>query len=263
MTLLSKLAEDANQQALELHKTVQALFARTTHASSKKNPLTPTDRFQLTGKQYEIHSDGSVTFLVDVILVDDVSELPFPIREAKHDLVLSARSLKSLKNCPKRVGGDFWIGSNKGLRLEGGPEEVGGHFQAMALGLTSLADGPKTVGGNYNVYNNKLTTLEGLAELINGKLTIDITPTLPLLRIPMVKNLEDIEFGNKIAFNTNMSIFGAEKAKSASGGIVNWRPDYAYALLNILRDHLGQGRKGTLKLQNVLIDAGFEGNAKF
>jgi hypothetical protein len=52
--------------------------------------------------------------------------------------------------------------------LKGCPRTVGGFFNAVECNLESLIGGPEFVGGDYNVSHNDLTTLDGFPKEIEG-----------------------------------------------------------------------------------------------
>ncbi len=66
----------------------------------------------------------------------------------------SKNIIKTLKNSPKIVYGNFYC-QNIGLEsLEGAPEFVNGEFNCSYNKLTSLEGIPKTVGGDFYIRNN-------------------------------------------------------------------------------------------------------------
>jgi len=72
----------------------------------------------------------------------------------------SKNIIKTLKNSPKIVYGNFYC-QNIGLEsLEGAPEFVNGEFNCSHNKLTSLEGIPKTVGGDLYIRNNPVKFTE-------------------------------------------------------------------------------------------------------
>lgn len=82
----------------------------------------------------------------------------------------SKNIIKTLKNSPKIVYGNFYC-QNIGLEsLEGGPEFVNGEFNCSYNKLTSLEGIPKTVGGDLYITNNPVKfTKEQIRAVCNVK----------------------------------------------------------------------------------------------
>lgn len=59
--------------------------------------------------------------------------------------------LRTLKGCPTRVEGDCIITETQIGSFRGGPEYVGGYFNADSCGVTSLDGLPKFIGGNLQI----------------------------------------------------------------------------------------------------------------
>jgi hypothetical protein len=99
------------------------------------------------------------------------------------DFLIANNSLKTLKGCPKYVGGRFVCSDNELESLEGGPirvegsyycsrnrlktlngcaEKIGGEFHCDSNQLENLIGGPNLVSGEYNCSNNLIVSLEGL-----------------------------------------------------------------------------------------------------
>ena len=82
----------------------------------------------------------------------------------------SKNIIKTLKNSPKIVYGNFYC-QNIGLEsLEGGPEFVNGEFNCSYNKLTSLEGIPKTIGGDLYITNNPVKfTKEQIKSVCNVK----------------------------------------------------------------------------------------------
>ena len=125
---------------------------------------------------------------------------------------------------------------NRGLdSLEGCPTSVGQHFNCSQNRLTNLIGGPKAVGRDYLAYKNPLESLEGLATEIGGILMLSYSPTLPLLRALVAK---------EIVFD-------------------QWTHTDVTPPTEILNRYAGQGRAGAIECKRELVAAGYEGNARW
>lgn len=124
----------------------------------------------------------------------------------------------------------------RGLRsLEGCPTSVSQHFNCSENRLTNLIGGPKAVGRDYLAYKNPLESLDGLATEIGGMLMLTYSPTLPLLRALVAK---------EILFD-------------------KWRYTDVTPPTEILKRYAGQGRAGAIECKRELVAAGYEGNARW
>jgi hypothetical protein len=118
--------------------------------------------------------------------------------------------------------------------LEGCPEQVRVDFNCSENQLTTLVGGPKKVGGDYRAHHNPLASLEGLATEIGGLLLLTYSTTLPLLRALVAQEI----------------LFG-------------WEPGTAQPPFEIMKKYAGTGKRGVIRCQKELIQAGFEGNARW
>ena len=135
---------------------------------------------------YTIDSKFRINSKKNITLKSDVEELPFPFGHVKGNFTsepLSSKGLLSLKNMPKKVGGDVTIYNGRFSSLEGLPEEIGGilhlvkcHYIENLKGcsqkvshisinfcdkLKSLEGAPEEVVSFYCAYNNNLIDLQG------------------------------------------------------------------------------------------------------
>lgn len=69
----------------------------------------------------------------------------------KGKFMLGTGWLRTLKGCPTRVEGDCIISEPQIGSFRGGPEYVGGYFNADSCGVTSLDGLPKFIGGNLQI----------------------------------------------------------------------------------------------------------------
>lgn len=169
--------------------------------------------------------------------------------------------LTSLKGGPRQVRDTYNCSNNRLTSLEGAPTEVGYEFNCYGNKLTSLIHGPQVVGshasafgghylcghnelknligaaqmipGNFVCHENPLESLEGLPHDVGKVFTMPWTPHVPLLRI----------------LNTNV----------ARLSLVDAPED----VIQIMKSHLLQGKKGALKAAGELIKAGFKENARW
>jgi len=91
------------------------------------------------------------------------------IDEVYGSIVLTYNKLKSIKNCPSKVIGSFFIDSNRELdSLNGSPSYVSGDFVCRSTGIKNLFGCPQRVDGRfYCDRNNQLINLEGCPRVIN------------------------------------------------------------------------------------------------
>ncbi len=145
----------------------------------------------IKSSDYTINKDYTVDLNGDVsILVRNVEECPVVFNVAHGNLIWHYAGLKSMKNLPKIVKGNFTVANNKLTTLEGSqttivtgtfncsgnklknlkgsPMKCGG-FIAMMCGLESLEGSPEEVYGDFIVVNNKLTSLEGSPNKVGGQ----------------------------------------------------------------------------------------------
>lgn len=89
------------------------------------------------------------------------------------------------------VTGTFKINDCNLKTLDGCPREIGIDFIAHRNSITSLEGGPKIVGRSY-FCRNDIVSLNGLPDSVGGRLVIGYSPTLPLLRLVNIKNLNEV-----------------------------------------------------------------------
>jgi hypothetical protein len=209
---------------------------------------------------WSLDPDGRVEAYGDVQLVKRLAQLPLRFSKVHGNFECVDTGLRSLEGCPEVVTGDFSVGDCWLTDLRGAPREVGGYVNATSNLLSSLEGFPVTVGGSVfldnnmltslrglpatlsddlEIHKNNLSSLEGLPSSITGWLTLDYTPTMPLLRT----------LG---ALHVNLIVLlGDKEIKSQISKIIN-DPNW-----------IGQGKRGAIRCQKALIAAGFEGNAKW
>lgn len=205
------------------------------------------------GDDYEIDSDGSVAFLVDVRMdrTPPGGVLPMPITAVYGNFDCSGH-LTSLKNTPRVVHGDFICKNNGLTSLQGGPEQVVS-YDCSQNNLTSLVGCPDIPGYldcSQNklqdlstcpaaklvyAYDNPIKTFSNLPSHIDH-LGVTTTPTLPLLGLLNVPKVEMWE--------------------ETTG-------EFLEDLATIINKYGGQGKAAMLSCALELKQAGYAGNAKW
>jgi hypothetical protein len=195
--------------------------------------------FEITGSP-TINPDGTVDIEGDCILKQDktVNQLPVKFGKVSGKFDCFNNQLTSLIGAPQSVGGDFHCGNNQLTSLEGAPQSVGGYFSCSNNQLTSLAGAPQSVGGSFNCGDNQLTSLVGAPQSVGGYFDCQWSPTLPLLRTVVAKK------------------------------VVIWKGNNHFKEINdilnsSIKDNPGSYRKAAIDARRKLIDAGYEGNAKW
>jgi len=118
-------------------------------------------------KKYEhTRSDGKIEIRKNVDLTKfELSSIPeyFKDKIIVGNFVIAKNYIKSLKNSPIEVQGNYDVYMNKGLKsLTGCTQTVSGHFRAYGCDLKSLKGAPNEVGRSFNVSRNaNLKSLEG------------------------------------------------------------------------------------------------------
>lgn len=130
----------------------------------------------------------------------------------------------------KYVGGHFECANKKLISLEGSPREVGKTFDCRRNRLTTLVGAPEHVG-DFVCIENPLVDLVGLSSQIDGAVSFNYTPQLPLLRTLVADKI--------------------------------WPYPDQVELEVILNKYKGQGKAAILKCAAELIKAGFKDNARW
>ena len=150
--------------------------------------------------------------------------------------------LESLEGAPPYIGNELYIRNCKHLVTLGTSLDfVGGDMNIAGTALTSLKGGPKTVNGKVILFENpNLVSLEGFPERGVDRVEVDYSPTLPLLRLLVAKNIWLITPQIKDAGK-----WPIEKVEK------------------ILDKYAGRGREGAWDCKRELQQAGFGGNARW
>jgi hypothetical protein len=196
-----------------------------------------------------------------------------------------------------RVGSNFSCGFNALTTLENSPREVAGSFYANNNQLKDLKGGPQSVGLTYDCDHNQLETLEGAPNVINRHFDCSWNNLTDLrgaprqvlgdLALSMNKELKTFEGGPELV---GRSLMAFEVALLNLNGLPEkWGPnsevvlDYQrhlplLRLLNapridlvgaptevreVLKAHLGHGKKGMLHVAYKLTKSGYKENARW
>lgn len=145
-------------------------------------------------ENYTINDDLTVDVKGNVDLFHKkfkLRKLIFQFGIVTGDFCCSFHYLKTLKGCPREVGGSFDVGHNELKSLEFFPKKIGknisvahnrlislkgivnevnGYLTCSFNNLTSLNYFPLILRGDLDCSGNKLTSLEGITQKINGDL---------------------------------------------------------------------------------------------
>lgn len=161
------------------------------------------------GRDYEIHDDGLVSTYGSVRFKTPMSKLPVHF---------------------KYVGGKFDCADMRLTSLEGSPQEVGKMFDCRWNKLTTLVGAPEHVA-DFACTHNPLKNMVGLSSQIDGTVSFDYNPQLPLLRTLVADRI--------------------------------WPYPDQVKLEEILNKYKGQGKVGAIKCAAELIKAGYKENARW
>lgn len=181
----------------------------------------------------EIHPDFSVSIWGDLDAhgAPSINRLPLVFREITGTCVFVNMGLETLEGSPTKCG-SFSCAGNQLTSLVGGPTSVLENYMCGYNQLTDLKGAPEIVPGYFTCWQNSLTSLDGCPRSIGGKITVDYSPDMPLLRTLVANKIE------------------LEPA-----------PDPILEI--ILNRYAGQGRAGAIDCKRELVAAGFEGNARW
>lgn len=104
--------------------------------------------------------EGSVNMEGNIILKDEIKELPIQFGVVKGNFNISKRGLTTLKGCPYKVYGNFEVTNNDLNSLKNAPLIVTGNFNITQNNIASLEGCPEKIGKSFFADNNKLKTLE-------------------------------------------------------------------------------------------------------
>jgi hypothetical protein len=92
----------------------------------------------LQNVEYELNDDGKFDFKGDLILKNDLKEIPFPIGTVDGNFELVNFHDSKLRNGPRRVTGDFKVTNSILESDDHFPEYIGGDIDLSKNRLTSL-----------------------------------------------------------------------------------------------------------------------------
>jgi hypothetical protein len=165
--------------------------------------------------------------------------LPVAFEAVYGDFDCSNNSLKTLQGAPIVVG-SFNCRSNHLITLMGAPKSVAGSFSCSNNRLLSLEGAPVKVGGHFNCYDNPdLQSLKGISQELGKTFRVTWLPELPLLGALVAKD--------------GVGFYHQERLQTGSAKKVE----------AIINRYKGQGRRGAFACKKALIEAGFEGNARW
>jgi hypothetical protein len=195
--------------------------------------------FDTTGSP-TINSDGTVDIGGDCQLKQNkkVTKLPVKFGKVSGKFDCFNNQLTSLIGGPQSVGGTFDCAVNQLTSLIGAPQSVGGNFYCHDNHLTSLEGAPYSVNGTFSCRNNQLTSLVGSPQSVGDWFYCTWSPTLPLLRTVVAKEV---------------AIWKGNNPFKEINDILN----------SSIKDNPGSYRKAALDAKRKLIDAGYKGNAKW
>lgn len=134
------------------------------------------------------------------------------------------------------IKGDFSVSYSGLTGLKGMPREVTGAVVLSGNPLKNLIGCTQKIGRHLRLrHMSQLTSLEGFPTELKGHVSLDWKPTLPLLRTLL-----------------------------AGEGIALWPNEKKiWQIEKILNQYQGQGRAGAIDCKRALVEAGFEGNARW
>lgn len=110
---------------------------------------------------YTINNDLSVDVNDVVVLAHmNLTEIPVKFNRITKSFLCQHNKLKTLKNAPEYVGGDFNCSSNQIKELTHSPRIVKGHFSCSKNKIENLKGISNEIGGRLDATSNKINTLE-------------------------------------------------------------------------------------------------------
>jgi hypothetical protein len=191
-------------------------------------------------KRVEFDDENKLLITGDVMAAMGSAGLNVRFGKLNGNFIANGMGFRSLRGSPEEVTGSFSVSRNRNLTsLEGAPLKVGEDFAAYGCKLTNLIGAPREIGISFMVFNNPLESLDGMPDHIGGTISLNYEPDLGLLRVLVAKTVD---------FSPGQSQ-------------VSW--DKVIECQEILNKYAGQGRRGSFAAKKELIEAGFEGNARW
>lgn len=169
-----------------------------------------------------------------------------PTNHMQVGFTCSHNLLTSLEGGPVTCSGDYICSNNRLESLKGAPSKVGLNFDCSHNGLSSLEGGPiRCYDGNYICGNNPIRTLKWLPKMVGRTFVVDWDPDLPLLPLLSI-------FSSKTPNSSILFQNADDQNNIVRSTMLSYRSMY-----------LENPGKAVMACQEALIDAGFEGNARF
>jgi hypothetical protein len=209
--------------------------------------------FTLGGK-IRVNADGTIDVegLVQNHNGKNISELPVQFGKVGGDFWCTGMGLNSLVGTPREVGRHFYCGNNPLATLEHGPLKVNGTYDCRNCGLKSLLGVPADVESLWCL-QNQLTSLDGGPIRIADTIQATDNPIVSLSGWPESVRQLYITWCESLPL---LRAVGLEYV-SVQGNTLVGKILYKYMKQE------GNLRQRVVQCQKELIDAGFEGNAKW
>ena len=109
-------------------------------------------------------------------------------KKVNGDFILYLNKLENLKYRPKYIHNNFDVSHNKINNLKGAPEYVGKDFIIHNNKLENLEYSPKKIGGNFNCSYNNLTSLKGCSNEIGEEFFCENNPNLKNVKRQIIQH---------------------------------------------------------------------------
>jgi hypothetical protein len=214
---------------------------------------------------YTVSSDGVVDVKGNVSYTGDYlsqlpASLPVEFGTVTGDFWATDKSLTNWKNFPETVTSLLVINDNKIRDWAGCPKKVGSLIISHNP-LTTLVGMP-TVTHSLDLKSCRLKNLQGI-DYINSWITVQDNP------LESFDGFLGCEGYISFTWSPQLPVLRTLLAK---GGVRVYDPEYfggdpelppLATMVEILNRYAGQGRRGAFPAKKELIEAGFEGNARW
>lgn len=123
-------------------------------------------------KNYTINHDLTVNVFTDVLLLNEIKNIPVQFGVVYGSFICCRIGLTSLKGCPQKVLGTFDCSYNPLKSLKYGPNEVEKSYNCDNCQLTSFTGCPVKIEGDFYCYNNKIKSFKNSPEYIKGSFRV-------------------------------------------------------------------------------------------
>lgn len=132
---------------------------------------------KICGNNYRVDKKGFVhtneTVIINNENIEDLSFIPWGVINGNFGL-LNNKFLTSLKGCPVKITGSFFVSNSPKLKsLEYISHKIGDSISCTYSGLTTLKGLPKKIRGDFDVSYNFLTSLKNCPEEIGGSFIVN------------------------------------------------------------------------------------------